>query len=532
MAEGPYLMGIDFGTGGVARRPLRPRGNAGGLPCRRVRDLAPAAGPGRAGPRRVVVLARAGRQGRARGERRRSRRRSPASRVDATASTVLAIDDNDRPLRPAIMWMDVRASDQAERIAGDRRPGPQVQRLRRRSRPSGACPRRCGSRSKEPETWKARRPHLRVRRLGDPAADRRVGRLDQHRRRQVLLRPRRGRLPREPLRGGRRRGLAREVPAAGARPGRRSSAGCATSGAEELGLKAGHAGGRGRRSTRYVGALGLGVVEPGQARPHHRLLARPASARPPQPIHGQGFWGAYTDADDPGPVHRRGRPGLDRARSSRGSRTTSRATRPRRPSRRGVDPYEVLNELAARRARRLGRADRARLLPGQPLAVHRPARPRHDLGPVAVAHARATCSAPSSRASATARSTSSARCAATTSSRKLNVVSGGPTKSELWMQMHADVSNVPISFTKVGEGPVLGSAMLAAVGRGRLPRHPDRRRAHGPHRAHHRARPGAPRGVPVLRRPLRRDLPERMKDPMHKTARHVAERATAAPVQA
>jgi sugar (pentulose or hexulose) kinase len=46
------------------------------------------------------------------------------------------------------------------------------------------------------------------------------------------------------------------------------------------------------------------------------------------------------------------------------------------------------------------------------------------------------------------------------------VVSGGPTKSELWMQMHADVSNVPIQFTKVSEGPALGSAMLAAVGAG------------------------------------------------------------------
>ena len=37
------------------------------------------------------------------------------------------------------------------------------------------------------------------------------------------------------------------------------------------------------------------------------------------------------------------------------------------------------------------------------------------------------------------------------------------------MQMHADVSNVPISFTRVSEGPVLGSAILAAVGAGVYP---------------------------------------------------------------
>ena len=49
------------------------------------------------------------------------------------------------------------------------------------------------------------------------------------------------------------------------------------------------------------------------------------------------------------------------------------------------------------------------------------------------------------------------------------VVAGGPTKSELWMQMHADVSGVPISFTRESEAPVLGSAMLAAVGAGIYP---------------------------------------------------------------
>ena len=52
---------------------------------------------------------------------------------------------------------------------------------------------------------------------------------------------------------------------------------------------------------------------------------------------------------------------------------------------------------------------------------------------------------------------------------RLNVVSGGPTKSDLWMQITADVSGVPISFTRVSEGPVLGSAMLAAVGAGVYP---------------------------------------------------------------
>jgi sugar (pentulose or hexulose) kinase len=52
---------------------------------------------------------------------------------------------------------------------------------------------------------------------------------------------------------------------------------------------------------------------------------------------------------------------------------------------------------------------------------------------------------------------------------RMNVVSGGPAKSELWMQIHADVSNIPITFTEVSEGPVLGAAIQAGVGAGIYP---------------------------------------------------------------
>jgi ribulose kinase len=37
------------------------------------------------------------------------------------------------------------------------------------------------------------------------------------------------------------------------------------------------------------------------------------------------------------------------------------------------------------------------------------------------------------------------------------------------MQLHADVSNVPISITRETESPALGAAMLAAVGAGVYP---------------------------------------------------------------
>jgi len=49
------------------------------------------------------------------------------------------------------------------------------------------------------------------------------------------------------------------------------------------------------------------------------------------------------------------------------------------------------------------------------------------------------------------------------------VVSGGAVKSKFWLQTHADVSNVPITVPKVTEGPCLGSAILGAVAGGAYP---------------------------------------------------------------
>jgi ribulokinase len=46
------------------------------------------------------------------------------------------------------------------------------------------------------------------------------------------------------------------------------------------------------------------------------------------------------------------------------------------------------------------------------------------------------------------------------------VVCGGSTKSDLWMQIHADVSGLPLKLTAIPNAPMLGSAILAAFGSG------------------------------------------------------------------
>jgi sugar (pentulose or hexulose) kinase len=46
------------------------------------------------------------------------------------------------------------------------------------------------------------------------------------------------------------------------------------------------------------------------------------------------------------------------------------------------------------------------------------------------------------------------------------VIGGGASRSPLWVQIHADTANRPVKVTKIADAPVLGSAILAAVGAG------------------------------------------------------------------
>ncbi len=46
------------------------------------------------------------------------------------------------------------------------------------------------------------------------------------------------------------------------------------------------------------------------------------------------------------------------------------------------------------------------------------------------------------------------------------VIAGGVTNSDLWLQIHADVSGLPLTVTRVADAPALGSAILAATAAG------------------------------------------------------------------
>jgi ribulose kinase len=230
--------------------------------------------------------------------------------------------------------------------------------------------------------------------------------------------------------------------------------------AEEMGLVAGTPVAQGGVDA-FVGAVGLGVVDPGKIAlitgSSHVVIGQAAA-----PLHGQGLFGAFTDAVIPGQYT------LEGGQVSTGAivawfknRLAGDAVAEAR--RRGVDPYDLLNEMA--REVPVG-SDGLVVLDyfqgnrtpyTDPLA-------RGMVWGLSLSHGPGHLF----------RAIMEGICYGTEHVFRTMrehgfepaeiVVSGGPTRSELWMQMHADVSNVPLSLTREGESAVLGSAILAAVG--------------------------------------------------------------------
>ena len=383
--------------------------------------------------------------------------------ADATSATVVAMDDQARPLRPAIMWMDVRAADQADRVAGTKDPALKYNGHGPVSAEWGV-PKVMWLKENEPETWRAAahvvdaEDWLVQRLTGRWAAsinmasckyyyDRAAGGFPEKMFRDLGIEDLLEKYPSDVLdlgtvAGGLRADVAREF---GLRPGIPVAEG---------GLDA------------YMGALGLGVVEPGTMAlitgSSHVMIGQSA-----EPTYGAGFWGSYTDALV------RGQYTVEGGQASTGSlvawfKNGFAGAQVAEAKERGVDPYQVLGEQAAKvpigcdglvgldyfqgnRSPHIDPLARG-MLWGLSLG--------HTPGHVFRALLESICYGTENVFQAMRSSDFEPQQI---------VVSGGPTKSELWMQMHSDVSNVPIAMTKVSEGPVLGSAMLAAVGAGIYP---------------------------------------------------------------
>ena len=520
MAEGPYLMGIDFGTGGVRVGLFDREGMPAVFHAVEFKTHHPHPGWAEQDPAEWWSgLVQAVRKAMERSEV--SREEIAGISVDATSATVMATDEQGKHLRPAIMWMDVRASDQAKRIQETGDPALKYNGFGAVSAEWG-LPKTVWLKENEPKTWNSAAricdcgDWVIQRLTGEWAAsiniaspkyyyDRDEGGFPVTLFQAVGIDDLLEKYPQNVLDLG--------VPVGELR----------TDVAEELGLRAGIPVAEGGIDA-YTGALGLGVVEPGTLAlitgSSHVMIGQAA-----EPLHGHGFWGAYTDAMI------RGQYTVEAGQASTGSvvawfKNHFAGDAVAEAERRGVDPYVVLNELAQDVP-----------IGSQGLVVLDYFQGNRSPYTDPLARGLITGLSLSHGPGHVFRAILEGICYGTEHIfRTLRghdfqprsiVVSGGPTKSDLWMQMHADVANVPISLTRETEGPVLGSAMLAAVGAGIYPSiqaaaeqmvhvertiEPDQDR-------HEEYRFYLDRYIESY---------QRMMDVMHKTTRHVAGAAAAA----
>jgi sugar (pentulose or hexulose) kinase len=115
-----YVIGIDGGTESLRAHVFDLSGRSRGVGKCAYVDAVPRTRPGRAGARGLVARLR--HRG-ARGAGQAGRGRSDlALAADTTSCTVVALDGEGRSLRPALLWMDVRAHREAEDVARSGEP--------------------------------------------------------------------------------------------------------------------------------------------------------------------------------------------------------------------------------------------------------------------------------------------------------------------------------------------------------------------------------------------------------------------------
>jgi FGGY-family pentulose kinase len=212
-----------------------------------------------------------------------------------------------------------------------------------------------------------------------------------------------------------------------------------------------------------AGQVGLGVLNPGQ----FALITGSSHViygQSDHEIHGEGFWGTYTDAVVPGQFTVEGS-GVSTGSVLKWFKDNYASDISAAAEKLGLNPYDVLNEQARNipigsdgliineyfQGNRTPYTDsKARgIMWGLSLA-HTPAHVYHAIQEAV--------------AFGTANSLLAMRNAGFTIDKI--VACGGATKSRDWVQMHSDVAGVPIALTEVGDAVVLGTCMSAAVGAG------------------------------------------------------------------
>jgi ribulokinase len=462
MSEGPYVLGMDFGTESVRVGIFNLEGTPVVFAAEAYPLKHPHSGWAEQDPDEWwSCLVKATRRALEEGEI--SPEKIAGLSVDATTCTVVALDRRERVLRPAIMWMDVRAVDQAVRVQQTEDPALKYNGFAAVSAewmPSKAL----WLKEEEPDTYaNAERiceclDWITHRLTGEWTAsintasfrwyyDRNAGGFPESLYGALGLDDLLEKFPQRVLDMGDVAGELRKEAA------------------EELGLSAGTPVAEGGGDA-FVALVGLNVLEPRKMAlitgSSHVVVGQAA-----EPKYGAGLFGAYTDGVVPGQYS------VEGGQASTGSvvkwfkdNFAKRAAA--EAERRGVDAYEVLGEMAAEvppgseglMVLDYWQGNRTPYTDPEARGMMWGLSLRHEEGHVFRAILEGICYG-TEHILRTMRENGF--------EPEEGVVCGGPTKSDLWMQMHADVSNLPVSFTRVPEAPTLGSAILGAVGAGLYP---------------------------------------------------------------
>lgn len=383
--------------------------------------------------------------------------------ADCTSCTVVAMDENFQPLRPAFIWMDVRSADQARRIAETGHPALKYNGFGNVSAEWMPC-KTLWFKENEPELYsKSHYVGEAIDWLTHRLTGEWVGSINNSSIRWYYDRAEGGwpeslyeqiglgdLLPKFPTRI-----LDMGETAGGLLPGV----------AEELGLPPGIPVAEGGADA-FVAMIGLNVLQPGKMAfitgSSHLHLGQSATS-----LHAKGIFGSYTDAVVPGQYT------VEGGQVSTGSvvkwfKDNFCGNEATLAAERGVDIYTILNELAAPIppgsegliVLDYWQGNRTPYVDPEARGIIRGLSLKHTTGHMFRAIIEGI-------AYGTEHILRTFRQNGYVVEEM--VVAGGPTKSPLWMQIHADVSNVPLTFTAVPDGPALGSAILGAVAAGLYP---------------------------------------------------------------
>ncbi len=462
MTSSPYLLGIDFGTESVRVGIFDAQGQPMVFASKEYPLYHPRAGWAEQKTdewwNALVVATR-----QALRESNISPRDIVGISADCTSCTVLMLDENFQPLRPAIIWMDVRAAEQARRIAATGHPALKYNGFGNVSAEWMPC-KALWVKDNEPEIY-ARAKYvgecidwLTHRLTGEWVGsidnvsirwyyDRNEGGFPESFYEQIGLGDVLQKFPQRILDMGVVAGTLRADVA------------------KELGLPAGLPVAEGGADG-LIAPVGLNVLQPGKLAfitgSSHLILGQSAT-----PLYAKGIFGAYTDAIVPGQYT------VEGGQVSTGSvvkwfKENFCGKEAAIAQQRGVDTYTILNELAAQVP--IGseglivldywQGNRTPYVDPEARGIMRGFSLKHTTGHVfrAIMEGVAYGSEHIFRV-----------FRANGFTVQEIVMAGGPTKSPLWMQIHADVSNLPITLTQVPDAPALGSAILAAVGAGLYP---------------------------------------------------------------